>query len=117
MFAGDFLYPGQLYAFLPNSNLGDYLQGARTIESASGVELRVFGAHRDDALGVPELSFETVVQLKEALDAIQLGALNSNGTYPVAYAVSERVQLLSEPKWLQKWTPTYPELNASKNSD
>ena len=56
LFAGDFLYPGQLYGFLPNSNMGDYLQGAQTIESVSGMNLRVFGAHRDDALGVPELA-------------------------------------------------------------
>ena len=56
LFAGDFLYPGQLYGFLPNSNMGDYLQGAQTIESVSGMNLRVFGAHRDDALGVPELT-------------------------------------------------------------
>jgi hydroxyacylglutathione hydrolase len=117
LFAGDFLYPGQLYGFLPNSNMGDYLQGARTIGSASGVGLRVFGAHRDDALGVPELTFETVVQLQDALNAIQSGALKSNGMYPVAYTVSERVQLLSEPRWLQKWKPTYPELNVNKKSE
>ena len=117
LFAGDFLYPGQLYGFLPDSNMGDYLQGARTIESAGGVELRVFGAHRDDALGVPELSFETVIKLQDALDAIQSGALNSNGIYPVSYTVSERVQLLAEPKWLQRWKPTYPELNVDKKSD
>jgi len=117
LFAGDFLYPGQLYGFLPNSNMGDYLQGAQTIESVSDMNLRVFGAHRDDALGVPELTFETIVQLQDALDAIQSGALTSNGIYPVAYTVSERVQLLSEPKWLQKWKPTYPELNVNKKSD
>ena len=117
LFAGDFLYPGQLYGFLPNSNMGDYLQGAQTIESVSGMNLRVFGAHRDDALGVPELRLETVVKLQAALEAIQSGALKSNGMYPVAYAVSERVELLAEPKWLQKWKPTYPELDVNKKSD
>ncbi|WP_435217116.1 MBL fold metallo-hydrolase [Luminiphilus sp. nBUS_07] len=117
LFAGDFLYPGQLYGFLPNSNMGDYLQGTQTIESVSGMNLRVFGAHRDDALGVPELTFETIVQLQDALDAIQSGTLKSNGIYPVSYTVSERVQLLAEPKWLQKWKPTYPELNMNKKAD
>ena len=97
--------------------MGDYLQGAQTIESVSGMNLRVFGAHRDDALGVPELRLETVVQLQAALEAIQSGTLKSNGIYPVAYTVSERVQLLAEPKWLQKWKPTYPELNMNKKSD
>ena len=64
LFSGDFLYPGQLYGFLPNSNMGDYLQGAQTIESVSGDSLRVFGAHRDAAIGVPELNLETVTRLR-----------------------------------------------------
>ena len=111
LFSGDFLYPGQLYGFLPNSNMGDYLQGAQTIESVSGNRLRVFGAHRDDSIGVPELSLETVTKLQNTLNAIQSGTLKSNGTYPVTYKVNDRVELLSEPKWLQDWDPIYPELN------
>jgi hypothetical protein len=30
------------------------------------------------------------------------------------YKVNDRVELFSEPKWLQDWDPTYPEL---KNDD
>ena len=41
--------------------------------------------------------------------------LKSNGTYPVTYTVDERVELLSEPKWLQDWDPIYPELNLKSN--
>ena len=115
LFSGDFLYPGQLYGFLPNSNMGDYLQGAQTIESVSENRLRVFGAHRDDSVGVPELSLETVTQLRDTLNAIQSGTLKSNGIYPVTYKVDDRVELLSEPKWLQDWDPIYPELNMKSN--
>ena len=111
LFSGDFLYPGQLYGFLPNSNMGDYLQGTQTIATVSENRLRVFGAHRDDSLGVPELSLKTVTRLQDALNAIQSGTLKSNGVYPVTYKVNDRVELLSEPKWLQDWDPTYPELN------
>jgi len=110
LFAGDFLYPGQLYGFLPNSNMGDYLQGSQTIKSVSENRLRVFGAHRDDSLGIPELSLETVTQLQDALNAIHSGRLKSSGVYPVTYKVNDRVELLSEPKWLQDWNPTYPQL-------
>ena len=110
LFAGDFLYPGQLYGFLPNSNMGDYLQGSQTIKSVSENRLRVFGAHRDDSLGIPELSLETVTQLQDALNAIYSGRLKSSGIYPVTYKVNDRVELLSEPKWLQDWNPTYPQL-------
>jgi hypothetical protein len=100
-----------LYGFLPNSNMGDYLQGTQTIATVSENGLRVFGAHRDDSLGVPELSFETVIRLQDTLNAIQSGTLKSNGIYPVTYKVNDRIDLKSEPKWLQDWDPTYPELN------
>ena len=115
LFSGDFLYPGELYGFLPNSNMGDYLQGAETIESLGEPSLRVFGAHRDDTIGIPELNLESVIRLRDALKDIHSGTLKSNGIYPVSYKVDERVQLLSEPKWLQDWDPIYPELNLKKN--
>ena len=115
LFSGDFLYPGPLYGFLPNSNMGAYLQGAQTIESVSGNSLRVFGAHRDDSTGIPELSLATVTQLKHTLNAIHSGILKSDGAYPVIYKVADRVELLSEPRWLQDWNPIYPYLNIKSN--
>ena len=110
LFVGDFLYPGPLYGFLPNSNMGDYLQGSQTIKAVSDNRLRVFGAHGDDSIGIPELSLETVTHLQDALIDIQSGTLKSNGIFPVTYKVNDRVELLSEPSWLQDWDPTYPEL-------
>jgi len=99
-----------LYGFLPNSNMGDYLQGSQTIKAVSDNRLRVFGAHGDDSIGIPELSLETVTHLQDALIDIQSGTLKSHGIFPVTYKVNDRVELLSEPSWLQDWDPTYPEL-------
>lgn len=48
------------------------------------------------------LSFQTVIQLQDALNAIQSATLKSNGIYPVPYSASERVKLLTEQKWLQR---------------
>ena len=48
LFSGDFLYPGELYGFLPNSNLGDYLQGVRTVRQLAEKErFTYFGASAD----------------------------------------------------------------------
>ena len=77
--------------------------------------MRVFGAHRDDTIGMPELNLENVIRLRDALKDIHSGILKSNGIYPVSYKVDERVELLSEPKWLQDWDPIYPEINLKKN--
>jgi AraC-like DNA-binding protein len=35
IFTGDFIYPGPLYAFLSNSGMRDYLQGAQTLLAAT----------------------------------------------------------------------------------
>ena len=50
-----------------------------------------------------------------AINSPHIEKLKSNGIYPVSYKVDERVELLSEPKWLQDWDPIYPELNLKKN--
>lgn len=109
LFSGDFIYPGPLYAFLPNSNMGDYLQGARTVLAAVE-EARVFGAHRDYPPGVPEQSLDDVRDLQRALEALRAGTLDGEGFYPVYYFVSPTMELLAEPAWLQDWDARYPQL-------
>lgn len=108
LFSGDFIYPGPLYAFLPNSSLGDYLQGTDTVLAAAA-EARVFGAHRDAPPGAPEQSLADVHDLQVALHAIRAGTLDGRGFYPVTYLVSPTMQLLAEPAWLQNWEARYPE--------
>jgi glyoxylase-like metal-dependent hydrolase (beta-lactamase superfamily II) len=105
LFSGDFIYPGPLYAFLPNSGMGDYLDGAATTLEAAPADARVFGAHRVAAPGVPELAVRDIVDLREALEAIRSGGLPGQGAYPVVYPVNDRVELWAEPVWLQDWEP------------
>lgn len=105
LFSGDFLYPGALYGFLPNSGMGDYQAGARAVLGAAAPETRVFGAHRVAPPGAPELALGDVRDLAETLLAIRAGERAGTGFYPVSYRVNERVELLAEPRWLQEWTP------------
>jgi hydroxyacylglutathione hydrolase len=105
IFSGDFIYPGPLYAFLPNSNLGDYLQGANTVLAADAGDPAIFGAHRDVAPGPPRLGMQDVKDLRATLLELRDGSAKGAGLYPVQYEVNERIQLLVEPDWLQKWTP------------
>ncbi len=103
LFSGDFIYPGSLYAFLPNSGMGDYAAGARTVLAAVPPATRIFGAHRVAPPGAPELAMSDVRDLAETLRAIRAGHAVSSGVYPVAYRVNERLELLAEPRWLQRW--------------
>jgi len=106
LFAGDFLYPGPLFAFLPNSGMGDYLAGAEAALAAEPE--RVFGAHREAPPGVPELALSDIRDLRRALEAIRNGGLEGEGIYPVVYPVNTRISLWAEPAWLQKWDPPDP---------
>jgi glyoxylase-like metal-dependent hydrolase (beta-lactamase superfamily II) len=135
LFSGDFLYPGELYGFLPNSNLGDYLQGVRTVRQlAEGKDLRIFGAHRGGEMilesatepvtekssalrTLPELGLTTLYRFQHSLEAIKAGVEKSSGVYPVIYSIDDRVVLLADPSWLQRWDPIYPELEVSDNKE
>ena len=104
LFSGDFIYPGPLYAFLPNSSMGDYLQGTDTVLAAARDDAKLFGAHRDSAPGLPRLGARDVHDLRAALLAIQAGSARGSGVYPRRYRVNDRIQLLAEPRWLQDWS-------------
>ena len=110
LFSGDFIYPGPLFAFLPNSGMGDYLQGAATVLGSVPAHTRVFGAHRVAPPGAPELAVADVLDLQSALRAIRAGGLRGGGAYPVVYPVNARVELHAEPWWLQDWTPRHAAL-------
>ena len=109
VFSGDFIYPGPLFAFLANSGMGDYLQGADTLQRAAPRHARIFGAHRSAPPGAPEVALRDVQDLKAALQAIRSGKLKGEGVYPVVYRVNARLELYAEPRWLQSWTPRHPE--------
>ncbi|MFK8021361.1 MAG: MBL fold metallo-hydrolase [Pseudomonadales bacterium] len=103
LFSGDFIYPGSLYAFLPNSNLASYLRSAETVLSVAATNVRIFGAHRDKPPGAPELAVSDVNDLQALLRDIQAGEAQASGKYPLVYVVNERLQLLTEPRWLENW--------------
>jgi glyoxylase-like metal-dependent hydrolase (beta-lactamase superfamily II) len=104
IFSGDFIYPGELYGFLPNSSMGDYLDGANAILGVSAPpDARILGAHRVAPPGAPRLALGDVLDLRKTLEAIRARKIDGEGLYPVAYPVNDRVTMLAEPRWLQRW--------------
>jgi glyoxylase-like metal-dependent hydrolase (beta-lactamase superfamily II) len=114
LFTGDFIYPGPLFAFLPNSGMGDYLQGAATLLRESPSAARLFGAHRSASPGAPELSLQDVADLQAALYRIQSGELEGEGFYPRIYPINANFELHAEPPWLQEWAARNPEFGSGQ---
>ena len=103
LFTGDFIYPGPLFAFLPNSSMGDYVQGTDRILSEVTDGYKIWGAHRIAPPGAPEVTLQDVNDLRAALEAIKSGELNGDGVFPVIYRVNDRIELQAEPSYLQDW--------------
>ena len=108
LFAGDFLYPGPLFAFLSNSSLGDYRRGAETVLARAAGGAHLYGAHRSAPPGAPRLAMDDVRDLSTTLEALAAGELEGTGMYPVSYAVNDRIDLLVEPAWLVRWEEFHP---------
>ncbi len=107
LFTGDFIYPGYLYAFLPTSRLGDYIQGADQVLAVTNAETRLYGAHRVAPPGAPVQTRQHVLTLKQTLEALRAGDVDGEGFYPRSYAAGDMV-LLVEPWPFQDWGETYP---------
>lgn len=109
LFSGDFLYGAPLFAFVPGSSMGEYVQGAETVLSQVDSDTRIFGAHRAGPPGLPVLRRGDVEDLRGSLLAISAGELGGSGVYPVEYPVNDQVSILAEPSWLQSWSRRHPE--------
>ena len=113
LFTGDFIYQGELFAFLPNSSLGDYEQGSQNVMKQISANTRIYGAHRLHPPGVPVLNKQDIGDLRTTLGAIRKGTVQHSGVYPVTYPINDSTNLMAEPWPLQNWDVTYPELSDS----
>jgi glyoxylase-like metal-dependent hydrolase (beta-lactamase superfamily II) len=109
LFAGDFIYQGPLLAFLPNSSLGDYAQGAEHLSDVVNSQTKIYGAHRLYPPGAPVFGASDVKDLQTSLRKIRNGNQDTQGLYPVSYPVNDEMTLWAEPPWLQNWDATYPD--------
>lgn len=103
LFSGDYLYPGDLYGFLPNSSMADYHATALTLLGSLAPDTVLLGAHRVSPPGAPRLSYQDVEDLEAGLRRIRDGEVEGQGGYPQAFPINERLSMLAEPRWLQRW--------------
>lgn len=106
LFCGDYLYVDYLYAFLPGSSLGDYLQTAHQLLSILSSDTTLFPAHSVPVAGdhgVIALGMRDVMDLRDTLERVRSGAIEAEGRFPRRYRVNERIWLFADFEWFQDW--------------
>ncbi len=111
IFSGDFISPNIMTAITPTAGMGDYLQTATKLADTTKdhPHTKFHSAHGQQWVGLPRIEREAVVHFRDQLRRIRNGELEGEGAYPVIYMISEETELQAEPRWLQDWSPTYPE--------
>lgn len=90
LFVGDFIYPGELYAFLPAASRSAYQATTRRLLTMIDPATRILAAHMADPavkVSAPELDVEDLRALDRTLTAIEHGDLLSSGFYPRVFPV------------------------------
>ena len=103
LFIGDFLYPTDLYAFLPGASLSAYHQTARRLLAQLPPDTILWTAHccrKDgDGIAAPWLTMRDVGDLDRALTAIEQGKAKASGFYPRVYPVNGEMTLAAGFPW------------------
>jgi hydroxyacylglutathione hydrolase len=104
LFAGDFIYPSEIYAQFPGANLRDYAASAERVSRLLNAASSVYGGHGCDRLpdvGVPVLHREDLEDLARALGAADAAGVSAgSGWYPRHFPVNERMTLLAKYPWM-----------------
>jgi len=102
LFAGDFIYPGRLYAFLPGASRGAYRASTRRLLDLVDPATRILTAHMaDDPAGVraPILGVADLKALQRALMQIDESGLRSEGFYPRIFPVNRDMMFATGFSW------------------
>jgi hydroxyacylglutathione hydrolase len=102
LFAGDFVYPGELYAFLPDASRSDYLETTKRLLSIIDPETRIFAAHMEDEpapVKAPVLEVADLRALERTLTAIEQGDIDSSGFYPRVFPVRGVIKFATGWAW------------------
>jgi hydroxyacylglutathione hydrolase len=102
LFAGDFIYPGTLYAFLPGASRSAYLATARRLLSVIDPTTRIFAAHMQDPpapIRAPVLQTRDLRLLERTLVSIDQADSISTGFYPRVFPMQGAMEFATGWSW------------------
>ena len=102
LFAGDFLYPGELYAFLPGASREAYLRTTERLLAVIDPTSSILTAHMQDPpapVHAPVMGVADLRAVDAALEAIEAGSAQSSGFYPRIFPVAGIVTFATGLPW------------------
>jgi glyoxylase-like metal-dependent hydrolase (beta-lactamase superfamily II) len=102
LFAGDFIYPTTLYAFLPGASLSEYRATTRELLATLPADTRIWTAHCcrvGERPSAPWLAMTDLRDLNAALVAIQSGESHGTGVFPRQFPVNHQMTLATGFPW------------------
>ena len=102
LFAGDFIYPTTLYAFLPGSSLSAYQATARRLLATLPPDTILWTAHCcrvGEEVSAPWLGMADLADLDRALTAVRAGHAPGTGVFPVRHPVNHQMTLATGFAW------------------
>lgn len=102
LFAGDFIYPTSLYAFLPGSSLAAYQATTRRLLAILPADTKIWTAHccrAGETVSAPWLTMQDLRDLDAALSAIRAGQSPSTGFFPRRHPVNDQMTILTGFPW------------------
>ena len=102
LFAGDFIYPSTLYAFLPGSSRSAYLATTRRLLATLNPATHIYAAHMTDdpkIIAAPVLGMADLRALEATLAAIAVGDAKASGFYPRVYPVRGAITFATGFAW------------------
>lgn len=102
LFAGDFIYPTTLYAFLPGASLAEYRSTTQALLAKLPADARIWTAHccrTAERMSAPWLTMTDLRDLDGALARIRSGELSSVGFFPRRFPVNHQMTLAAGFPW------------------
>ena len=95
LFSGDFIYEGQLLAFLPGANLNQYYESAQKLLELTSEKTRLLGAHRwKPSSGAPVMRYKDLADLTKSLGNILSSELKGDGVILKNYPINNRMEII-----------------------
>jgi glyoxylase-like metal-dependent hydrolase (beta-lactamase superfamily II) len=105
-FTGDMYYPGELFAFLTGSSLGDYTRSTEAMVARMDEAATLYGAHRMAPSGLPTLERADLVDLVTVLHSVRDGsdtAPDEEGVFPRSIEVNKNMTMLMDVPAGRQW--------------